>query len=215
MYITTPEIRARAVDGWDALIGRSVINATVDLDPGTLTRSGQSTIRRWLRKGYCERFSGSLSAYWVGLMYIMDARFIMRDDGSTAFVRVFDPSIMGEIRKNDGQFAAMYKLMRAASPAQNGEAMMDLNVYTADEVSSATIYNTPSRLWQGNLQIYGRDYAQLRDYFIRQFGPPVEEQDHGLNLFKQVHQLQLTINQHDSADNKYPRLRTSCRVAVL
>lgn len=213
MYISTPEVRARAIDGWSPLVAASTLTLEIDLDPACLSRSGQSTIRTWLRKGYASRLSGTLQSYWTGLMYMLNARYIMKDDGTSSFIRVFDQSIMDAVSNNDGHVAAMFKLIRAAhseGTVDNGRSKVSMNVHSADDTHQSSTYTMSSRRWAGNVQFYGQEYYLMRDLFSQQFGPPVEV-DEALAFFKTPHSMRLSIRQQDNSNARIPRRFTDCR----
>lgn len=213
MYLRTEEYSGFPLHGWGYLSHGIEMKMKVVLDPCTLTPSGRATIRRWLRRGYCERGRGHLVAYWQALMYLLDARYVVTCDPWTARIRFFDPGMRKEFGDGSshpihGLLALLKESTRPTDP-QAYNPNVALSVDSCEPSDSVKVSDT-GRSYVGEGRLIG-PMNQVLQLWVTHAGHPLSDMRKAYAYVDTYHEVEIAIDRERDRNRRYGASRTVIR----
>lgn len=223
MYVHTRMLKATTESGWWNLITDCSMQFNIELDPTTLSPSGASRVRTWMRKGFCDRPTGRLAAYWTMLMYAAGARYVLTTTRGSGHARIIASrkeslELFGKVQ----EFEAHRKLFSAAFCGNEPRPP-----YSGDEFSITPIGDTPTpdRMDQVKLEMYGQKSAfDVRFYakpgysiaftqkFVEVMGHPIPNLREALGSTRQLRRFELEL---DHVGRPFPQRPRSAQARTI
>jgi hypothetical protein len=204
MYLHTRMLHATTNSGWWNLIGDARMNFDITLDPSSISKRGASTMRTWMRKGYNDRPTGRLAAYWTMLMHGAGARYLMQYDRTTCRVVLLDKTLEPRMNEIIADFKAFGILANAAAGEPEWHRQWrqreQLDFNGGDDVRIPG--HTRQHVGEYSFTAPMGHRVERCDKFVEMLGHPLPELQAALKSVTERHKFRIRINHGDYRSNR-------------
>jgi hypothetical protein len=186
MYINTQMFEAKNGPGWYHITKQVSMDVEMVLEPSGNSSDGQSKMRTWMRKGFCDRPTGTYAAYWTMLMYKAGAEYLMMVDSGGANISLLNPAKRKQWENKLADFHALGLLVREANTSNHPFVIpTDLHPREWDRV----VVPKHGRESDGYLRFYvgGKQRMLVAKAFVETMGHPLPDVKQALPLVAQPH----------------------------
>jgi hypothetical protein len=213
MYLNTRMLNATTNSGWWNLITDAKMQFNITLNPQTLSKRGASTLRTWMRKGYNDRPTGRIAAYWCMLMHANGARYHMEYDRHNARVTLFDKSLEPRMLELVQEFKAFQLLANAAVEPEWHRQYRQAENIQADFRDDLRIIGNDRRSVGKFWFAAPMGFRVMRcDQFVEALGHPLPELKPALTSVLEMHSFDVEIEHSDYQTDRKRGVHTITRI---